>query len=131
MKFDAMINPSMTPTWSTSCFFNFSLLKILMPSLVIFSFFIQQSMALELVKDGKPVALIVTSIPRENIFPAVAGKGKNPRQNVVLKSDEALAVHTLVDWVKKITDAELQITDKPKDGVPAIYIGQAAIKAGL
>ncbi|MEN9674061.1 MAG: hypothetical protein RL553_2326, partial [Planctomycetota bacterium] len=86
--------------------------------------------ALELVKDGKPIAVIITSVPRESFNPAPA-KGKNTKQNAVLKSDEALAVHTLIDWVKKITDVELQIADKGVEGVPAIYIGQAAIKAGL
>ncbi len=131
MRFEAMINPFMTPARFASCFSSLSLFKILMPLLVMMVFFIQNGMALELVKDGKPIALIVTNIPRENIHPPSSAKGKSTRQNAILKSDEALAVHTLVDWVKKITDAELQITDKPKDGVPAIYIGQAAIKAGL
>ena len=86
--------------------------------------------ALELVKDGKPIAVIITSVPRESFNPGSA-KGKNAKQNASLKSDEALAVHTLIDWVKKITDVELQIADKGVEGVPAIYIGQAAIKAGL
>ena len=67
--------------------------------------------ALELVKDGKPIAVIITSVPREIFNPAPA-KGKNTKQNAALKSDEALAVHTLIDWVKKITDVELQIADK-------------------
>jgi len=30
-----------------------------------------------------------------------------------------------------MTDAELPVADKAKDGVPAIYVGRAAVAAGL
>ncbi|MBY0327787.1 MAG: hypothetical protein K2Q30_12765, partial [Gemmataceae bacterium] len=96
----------------------------------LFFLLVEPIWALELVKDGKPIAVIITSVPRES-FNSAPAKGKNTKQNASLKSDEALAVHTLIDWVKKITDVELQIADKGVEGVPAIYIGQAAIKAGL
>ena len=47
------------------------------------------------------------------------------------ESDEALAVRTLVEWVRKITDAELTVAAKAADGAPAIYVGQAAMSEGL
>ncbi|NBR07419.1 MAG: DUF4838 domain-containing protein [Planctomycetes bacterium] len=99
-------------------------------AIVLLSLLAEPVLALELVKDGKPVAVVVTSVSPESFNPAPA-KGKNTKQNAVPKSDEALAVQTLIEWVKKITDAELKIADKAGEGVPAIYIGQAAIKAGL
>jgi len=86
--------------------------------------------ALDLVRDGKPVAVIVSAIPPEAPDPKPA-KGKAPRKQAVAENDEALAVHTLTEWIKKITDAELPIADKAPDNVPAIYVGHAAIAAGL
>ena len=85
--------------------------------------------ALDLVRDGKPVAVIVTATPREpEPLPA---KGKGARKKAAPQNDESLAASTLAEWVKKITDADLPISDKPTDGVPAIYIGRAAVAAGL
>ena len=37
----------------------------------------------------------------------------------------------LVDWVKKITDAELPVADKAPADRPVIYVGKAAVRAGL
>ena len=87
------------------------------------------SFALDLVKDGKPAVTIVSAVPREVEPPPV--KGKAPRKKQSPETDEALAVRTLVEWVKKITDAELPVADKATDGVPAIYVGKAAVAAGL
>lgn len=88
-------------------------------------------LALDLVRDGKPVATIVVAVPREAVEPAPA-KGKAPRRKAaVADNDEAFAVRVLAEWVKKITDADLPVTDKASDGTPAIYVGQAAIAAGL
>ena len=44
---------------------------------------------------------------------------------------EARAVRVLVEWIKKITDVELPVATEAKPGTPAIYIGKAAIQAGL
>jgi len=86
--------------------------------------------ALDLVRDGKPVAVIVSTVPPEapDLKPA---KGKASRKQAVAENDEALAVHILAEWIKKITDADLPIADKAADNGPAIYVGQAAIAAGL
>jgi len=86
--------------------------------------------ALDLVRDGKPIAVIVSTVPPEapDVKPA---KGKAPKKQAIAETDEALAVRTLVEWVKKMTDAELPVADQAKAGVPAIYVGQAAVAAGL
>lgn len=85
--------------------------------------------ALDLVRDGKPVAVIVSKAAPE-APDARPAKGKASKK-AVTENDEALAVRTLVEWVKKITDAELPVVDAAKDGAPAIYVGQAAVAAGL
>lgn len=87
--------------------------------------------ALDLVRDGKPVATIVTAAPREVAEPAPA-KGKAPkRKAAVVESDEAYAARVLNEWVKKITDTELPVADKAPASGPVIYVGQAALAAGL
>ena len=88
-----------------------------------------QTHALDLVRDGKPFATIVSAVPRQVEAPPVKGKGVSKKQ--APENDETLAVRTLVEWVKKITDVELPVADKAADGVPAIYVGKAAAVAGL
>ena len=84
-----------------------------------------------LVRDGKPVATIVTTVPKDAVQPAVT-KGKTARGKAGnAGGDESLAVRVLVEWIKKITDAELPVADKAPAGAPAIYIGRAAEQAGL
>lgn len=74
----------------------------------------------ELVRDGQPVATIVT----EKLPPDKAPRGR-------AEWDDAAAARVLADWVKKMTDAELPIAESAPAGKPAIYIGGAALKAGL
>lgn len=85
---------------------------------------------LDLVRDGKAMATIVIASPREAVVPA-KGKGKAAKRKTNAETDETLAVKTLVEWVKKITDVELPIADEAPEGSAAIYVGQAAIDAGL
>lgn len=82
--------------------------------------------AVDLVKGGKPVATIVAD---SKPIPVVEGKGRAGKKKT--PSEEGKAVQLLVDWVKKITDVELPVADKVADGQTAIYVGKAAIKAGL
>lgn len=86
--------------------------------------------ALDLVRDGKALATIVTAIPRPALEPEPV-KGKAPKRKATAESDEALAARVLGEWVKKITGADLPVADKAPAGTPAIYIGQAALAAGL
>ena len=80
--------------------------------------------ALDIVRHGKPAATIV--IDRGKSPPAERG-----RKRGVMPSD-AKAAAVLVDWVRKMTGAELPIAaEAPADGAPVIYIGAAAVKAGL
>lgn len=37
----------------------------------------------------------------------------------------------LIEWVRKITDAELPVAQQAPAGAPAIYVGKAALAAGL
>ena len=86
--------------------------------------------ALDLVRDGKAIATIVTSVPPPAPAPAPV-KGKAVKGKPGVETDEALAVRVLGEWVKKITDAELPVSDKAPAGTPAIYVGKAALAAGL
>jgi hypothetical protein len=80
--------------------------------------------AVDLVKDGKPVATIVVDAP-----PAAKAPAKGKKRAEVL-SGEAQAARLLVEWLKKITDAELPVAARAGDG-PTIYVGKAAVRAGL
>lgn len=81
--------------------------------------------AIDLVKDGKPAVTVVADVPQA--AKALARGKKRPTPNA---GGEAQAARLLVEWVKKITDAELPVADKPGDG-PAIFVGKAAERAGL
>jgi len=88
------------------------------------------ALALDLVRDGRPLATIVTAAPRAAAEPAPA-KGKAPKRKAAAESDEAFAVRVLAEWVRKITDADLPVADQAPAGRPAIYVGRAALAAGL
>jgi hypothetical protein len=85
--------------------------------------------AVDIVKDGKPVATVVTAAEPEAVA-AAAAKGRGGRKSGDGGADAA-AVRVLVDWIKKITDAELPVAAAAPVGRPAIYIGKAALAAGL
>lgn len=86
----------------------------------------------DLVKGGQPVAVIVAEAAPPPPAPVAPVKGKRPPSGKKAPlTDEQKAVLLLQEWVKKITDAELPIADKAADGKSAIYVGRAAIKAGL
>lgn len=76
-----------------------------------------------LVKAGKPVATIVV----DGKAPLPKGK-KEPVAN--LTSEHSAAV-LLAEWLKKITDATITVAEKAPEQGAAIYIGAAAVKAGL
>ncbi|MBN9117611.1 MAG: DUF4838 domain-containing protein [Planctomycetes bacterium] len=76
-----------------------------------------------LVKAGKPVATIVV----EGRPPLPKGK-KEPVANA---STEYGAALLLAEWLKKITDATIPVAEKaPAEGM-VIYVGRAAVMAGL
>lgn len=84
---------------------------------------------LTLVKDGQPNATIVTLAPAEPPLPANAPRGRKKAEAAA--NPESRAAQLLVEWIKKITGAELPIATEAKPGTTSIYLGQAAVKAGL
>ena len=66
-----------------------------------------QTHALELVRDGKALVTIVCVTPP--VVETTAVKGKAPKKKQGPDTDEALAVRTLVEWVKKMTDVVLPV----------------------
>jgi hypothetical protein len=76
-------------------------------------------MGMEVVRDGQPIATIVAE-------KTDAGAAKRRGE-----WDDEKAAKVLVDWVKKITDAELPVAGSAPEGKPAIFVGAAAVKAGL
>lgn len=85
------------------------------------------SLAFDIVKDGKPVATIVSLTP-----PASSDKPKKTtgRKQAADSPGEGAAVKLLQEWIAKITDVELAVKGNPPPG-PAIYVGKAALAAGL
>jgi hypothetical protein len=77
------------------------------------------------VKAGKPVAVVVCDAK------PVAPKTKGGKRPAAGAGDEALAVRLLVEWVRKITGAELPVVNKPPAEGPAVFVGRAATGAGL
>ena len=103
----------------------------LFASMALFLSLALTATAVDLVKGGKPVATIVAEAPVAPPAPAKGkGKAKGAGKRPTL-TDEQKAVLLLAEWIKKITDAELPISDKPVEGQPTIYVGKAAVKAGL
>src|SRR5439155_6402279 len=83
--------------------------------------------AVDVVKGGKPVATVVSDA--KPVEPKAKGKGK--KQAAAPAGGDAAATALLVSWGKKMTDAELPVADKAPAGGPAIYVGRAAVRAGL
>ena len=89
------------------------------------------AVALDLVRDGKPIATIVAAAPIE-VAESAPAKGKAaPKRKPAPETDEQYAVRVLNEWVKKITDTELPIAGQAPVNGPAIFVGQAALAAGL
>jgi len=81
---------------------------------------------MEIVRDGKAVASIVV---RGEGKPAATGRKRKARSRSV--PGDAMAAETLVQWIRKITDVELPIVETVDTDRPAIYVGDAAVQAGL
>lgn len=85
-----------------------------------------RSQEIDLVRDGQPVAVIVVNAP------AVPSQGKNKQAKGrgFVCSDSA-AANVLADWIEKITEVRLPVVAQAPQSTPAIYVGKAALAAGL
>ncbi len=84
------------------------------------------SQEMDLVRDGKTVAVIVVD---ERMAPGP--RKDKPAKGRGLVCSDAAAAGVLADWIEKITELRLPIVAQaPRDG-PAIYVGKAALAAGL
>ncbi len=81
----------------------------------------------DIVRDGKPVAVIVVQQAGDGQVQSQRGK----RSRTGSELSDIGAADVLADWIEKMTDARLELTARPPKGAPAIYIGAAALKAGL
>jgi hypothetical protein len=70
----------------------------------------QPESGMEIVSDGRAIAKVVVELEEES---------------------DMMAAQVLVDWVRKMTDVELPIVSSVAWDETAIYIGEAAVKAGL
>ncbi len=75
--------------------------------------------ALDLVREGKPTVTVVSGMTLESQPAAGTGRAKK-KTGRPSESDEVTAVHVLVEWIRKITDAELPIATAPTGATPAI-----------
>lgn len=106
-------------------------------AIAIAAFCSSSAQALDIVRDRKPVAVIVAAdtVP-ENVkdYGLRTDPKRRPSkkgQPVVLDGPDAEAAKLLADWIKKMTGAEVTIVaEAPKEG-PAIFVGLAAQGAGL
>ena len=89
-----------------------------------------QSQGMGIVKDGRAVAVIVAQQPREDTarLQSRTVPARSPRG---FECDDLGAAGVLVDWIEKMSGATLPVVEQPSAGKPAIYIGAAAVKAGL
>jgi hypothetical protein len=80
---------------------------------------------MDLVRDGTAVARIVVRAAEGE---AARKPARRARSGAL---DDRFAAETLVEWVRKITDAELPIVESPPAEGVAVYVGAAAVEAGL
>lgn len=89
-----------------------------------------QNQGMDIVKDGRAVAVIVAQKVPESLARSQAKKTQRRRTDG-FKSDDLAAASVLADWIEKITDVRLEIVGQPHKARPTVYVGTAAIKAGL
>jgi len=85
---------------------------------------------MDLVVDGEAKAVIVVQEASQSIERGPATKSRK-RKTGGFKYNDPAAAKVLADWIEKITDVRLDIVNQPYVARPAIYVGAAAINAGL
>jgi hypothetical protein len=86
--------------------------------------------SMDIVKDGRAVAVIVTQRPGEGNT-QFRSRTVPERSPSGFECDDPGAAGVLVDWIEKMTGATLPVVEQASAGKPAIYVGAAAVKAGL
>jgi hypothetical protein len=89
-----------------------------------------RSFGLHIVKNGQAVAVIVVGESRKSPDQSRAERTQNRRPRSFPCNDLAAAT-VLADWIEKITDVRPKVVTAPSGQAPAIYIGAAAVQAGL
>ncbi len=78
--------------------------------------------AVDVVRNGQPAATIV-------LQGADATQSGDRRRGG--GASDAMAADVLIDWIAKMTGAELPVAGEAPQGQPAIYVGAAAVAEGL
>jgi len=86
------------------------------------------SAGMDLVADGKAKAVIVVQEAPQNTRSAI--KSRKPRTGD-FQCKDSMAAKVLADWIEKISNVRPNIVNRPQAGKPAIFVGTAAINAGL
>ena len=89
-----------------------------------------ESQGLDIVRDGQAIAVIVRQEAADTAVQGQRNRGRNKPARTFEWSDQ-MAAEVLADWIEKMTDVRLKIVGQAPNKKPAIYVGQAAIKAGL
>jgi hypothetical protein len=98
--------------------------------------------AIDIVKDGRAVAVIVAAKAGGGLAQGDVRKERLLRQRQArpraggakargFECDDLAAADVLAEWVEKITDVRLEVVNQAPASGPVIYVGSAAIKAGL
>ncbi len=89
-----------------------------------------RSLGMDIVRNGRAVAVIVAQPPDKDA--AQVRSPRTPRRSPrSFDCTDPGAAGVLVDWIEKISGARLSVVEQPVAETPAIYIGAAAVKAGL
>ncbi|HCO93747.1 MAG TPA: hypothetical protein DIU00_07335 [Phycisphaerales bacterium] len=86
--------------------------------------------SMDIVRDGKAVAVIVVKDSSDLAGQVRAGRQQSKRIRGFESGDWA-AADVLADWIEKISGVRLQIVNRAGNETPAIYVGAAAVEAGL
>jgi hypothetical protein len=85
-----------------------------------------QGRQMDLVRDGTAAAVIVvdpSAAPSQSEGKSTKGRG--------FVSGDHTAASVLADWIEKITDVRLPVVGRAPEIGPTIYVGRAALAAGL
>jgi len=89
-----------------------------------------KSRGTDIVKDGKPMAVIVKQ-EVTGAFMHGQQKRRTKKRGGGFACNDKTAARVLADWIEKITDVRLRIVSEAPNDRPVIYVGAAAIRAGL